>query len=242
MSLTQILTKRFGQFVIPLYRQGEGPQLLSHATAVLIRGKHRCWFFTAAHVFDATDTLFIPTKGDGPRMLQRSQFRGSPDLLDILVASVPSSWIEPMQESGMSFLHGRFVESRERPPPPDRCAFVGFPDKAVRIDHASRTIDVRTAVLESTFLPVSQYRDLGLNRGFHVAARFDGYVGDGADGHRTVLENFAPEGLSGGAIMHAEPNGEISMIGVATHYLKDRRFLVGSRLNRLMSQMQRERQ
>lgn len=235
LNLSDATKHKFGRFVTPLYRREGEHTLASEGSGVLVRKQDAYWLFTAEHLFRETPEIFLCGK-KGPISFPRSTFQGS-RRLDLVFTRIRPDLVESIEAGGLTFFPGTLVEDCKKPPPPEECLFVGYPDRSIKIFHQALRIEAQTTSLRGYFLPSAEYQNFRLNKRFHIASRFLGFNEDPSG---ISLPNFDPHGLSGGAILHGRPPGLISLVGIATDFNAKNGVLSGSRFNELIPDLVRQ--
>jgi len=218
------MPKRHGLVITPLYRTIDGDGIDHEGSAVLI-GTNGRWLFTAAHVIDAHDIIFLP--GRPQVRIHKERFSVSPPSLDLAYMELKPSEANALINCGLKFLSLEKIDASTEPFPPDvyGCAISGYPVDSIEIDGDACTINAKPTIVTSQFLAPSELVHAKLDPQNQIAAKFGGLSID-------------PKGLSGGAIWRVKTE-EATLVGIATDYDPKRKILIGTRVRPMLQEILR---
>ena len=226
------MPRRHGLVTTPVYRQIDTEAIDHEGSAVLI-GVNTRWLFTAAHVIEKHDRLFLPGR---PQVhIRRERFGFSPPPLDLAYAELSPGEIETLVACGLKFLPLENLNASTELFPPDRngCVITGFPAHSVEIDGHEHTIRVKPTMVTSQFLTPDELVHAHIDPRIHIAARFGGLT----EG-KAKLKNYDPRGMSGGAIWKTA-SGEAKLVGIVTDYDPKRKIVIGTRVRPMLEEIAR---
>lgn len=227
--------EKVGHVVVPAYR-GLPPDGVVHVgTAILVKTSTKYWIFTAHHVYEACGPIVL---GSSPNRRLSGQVVYCKDPLDLAYAEIAPKDIAPILAADMAFLPVELITPESGPLSGQHCVFSGYPGDAVQVDGDEHTSDVTPIRIWSTFASDDTLARTGCDPAIHIGAPIT--KPHSLDGNR--VRKFDPKGLSGGAIWRVKEDGEVGLVGIATHYDPKRKLLIGTRIRLLIEEIARRLQ
>ena len=233
------LVRRLARGVHPVFAIPRGGTPRHIGSCVLLRVGEGRFLLTAAHVLDefGTETLFVSAagklravKGQAQRSMPEKGQRRNSDRIDAAVLRLDDT----ERALDDSFLTLRDVDARDHFDTKPRYLLFGYPAKKSRLKPETRSLTSEPFRYVGYNASPQRYLGARIAPFTHVALIFDIRRTGSKYG---IVEAPTPIGVSGGGIFSAPALidecavGEAKLVAVFTDFQRQRRLLVGTRIN-----------